>query len=619
MLSIGGTITLSVFISALMLALGQIWFLLQADRLINNKSTSSKLFWSSLIPGTGQVMSGHRHWGLFLNLSLLLTMLVQVIFIRVATTPIYEWIQRAFSLHAYSIFPFAHAFNPDSVLFFAASAPIWLMLYIFNLWDCCRISNDSKPAAFSNLLAIILSFIIPGFGNAFTQRKLSPWLLHGLSLTAGLLMVSGSGDSGGAWLGLYLSVLCSLASGIWGLILIIISSNPQIRLRIAGLIGVLIVLGIAGSLYYDAWDKRVKSPYFLVLDARGNIKTQVPAGSAFMCRTAKGGYAFLQQHYDYESSPIKLSVLDEDHRLTFTKEIANQKALASRSILHNKNGGFTVFLDYYSGEFSNSMKEKIIMCSLDEAGNVLSRKSYTVYTSNEYSSGYNYTTHAVWPEPDGGFLVIGRFCDMTVDHNLVFYKISSDQKIVLLNKTAVDYLGTDEPVFIKTKNGNILCGISDAKMLRLFDTQGRLLWTKEYDHNSKFDVKSIIETNDGGFMIAGHIYRDIDHFDQLDIVIMKTDAAGNIQWRKRHNAEDNASNSGYGRECSIARLDNGNYVLTTHFGFIAENGLEEPNGLRILFLDQYGNIIREKDLGRHGAGDTPRIDTTSDEIYVTGQ
>lgn len=612
MLSVTGNRPLLVFISALMLALGQIWVLIWADRLIKNKSTSSKLFWSSLIPGIGQVLSGHRRWGLFLNLSLLLTVLVQVEF-TVMTTPIYQWIQSAFSLNTSSAIPLMGAFDPYRMLVFGASAPIWLMLYIFSLWDCYRISSDTKPEVFSNLLVIIFSFVIPGFGNAFTQRKRSPWILLGMALTAGLLM------TGDGRLGAYLLIPCGLVSGIWGLILIIISSDSRTRLQLAGLIGVLIVAGIAGSYYYDAREKNVKSPYFLVLDARGNVKNQLPAGGTIMCRTAEGGYAFLQQQYDNKSNHINLSVLDENHQLIFTKEVDNQESLGARALLPNKNGGFTVFLDYYSGSFSESMIEKIVVCSLDKTGNVLSRKSYTVYTSHEYSSSYNYATHAVWPEPDGGFLVVGRFYDVAADHKLVFYKISSDQKIALLNKTEIDYLGTDDPVFIKTKNSNILCGTSDVRMLRLFDTKGRLLWTKEYDDDTEFDVKSIMEMDDGGFIIAGHTYRDINHFDQLDIVVMKTDAAGNIRWRTRHNFEDNVSNSGYGRECSIARLDNGSYVLATHFGFIADSSLKEPNDLRILFLDQYGNKIRQKDLGKHGAGDTPHIDTAGGEIYVTGQ
>ena len=63
------------------------------------------------------------------------------------------------------------------------------------------------------------------------------------------------------------------------------------------------------------------------------------------------------------------------------------------------------------------------------------------------------------------------------------------------------------------------------------DELGNLQWNKTYGGNwTEEDAWSIAQTNDGGFVLAGHSYTIGD----LDIYLVKTDSNGEMQWNKTY-------------------------------------------------------------------------------------
>ena len=96
----------------------------------------------------------------------------------------------------------------------------------------------------------------------------------------------------------------------------------------------------------------------------------------------------------------------------------------------------------------------------------------------------------------------------------------------------------------KSNNGNVsnhhplTPGFYDRDFwLIKVDSLGNLLWNKCYGGSGGDDANSLIQTLDGGFIMAGYTYsEDGDviglHGSGDDFWIVKTDSLGNLQWQK---------------------------------------------------------------------------------------
>lgn len=62
------------------------------------------------------------------------------------------------------------------------------------------------------------------------------------------------------------------------------------------------------------------------------------------------------------------------------------------------------------------------------------------------------------------------------------------------------------------------------------DSNGNMVWNKTYGGPQSEDVRSFIETSDGGFVLVGSTYSYGAGED--DIFLIKTDAYGNVQWNQ---------------------------------------------------------------------------------------
>ncbi len=114
---------------------------------------------------------------------------------------------------------------------------------------------------------------------------------------------------------------------------------------------------------------------------------------------------------------------------------------------------------------------------------------------------------------------------------------------------------------IRTRNGDFVAqgtstsynnGFIDWSMMRI-DSTGSLLWYKTYGiagNNSGAD--NFIQESDGSFVIAGYTHVG---FENHDMVVLKTDSAGNMLWSKRYPLSSNELAQG------IAKASNGDYII----------------------------------------------------------
>lgn len=172
---------------------------------------------------------------------------------------------------------------------------------------------------------------------------------------------------------------------------------------------------------------------------------------------------------------------------------------------------------------------------------------------------------------DNGFFVAGTLrTDIYVDKSISFLIKTDGAGNVIWAKTYSIYGGVDCTAAIQTSDGGyMLVGNSTAPgtsaMIFLIKTNasGDIVWTKiihaERDAIVHYPIycTDVKQTNDNGFIVKGTGDMWDDH-----PFLLKTDAAGNIQWMKSYRISIALNPSG---KSVIASADNG-CVFVTSFG-----------------------------------------------------
>jgi len=129
------------------------------------------------------------------------------------------------------------------------------------------------------------------------------------------------------------------------------------------------------------------------------------------------------------------------------------------------------------------------------------------------------------------------------------------------------------------------------------DAQGNLVWRRYFGGTNNDRAHSVVEANDGGFVLAG--FSESDDFDissskgSYDFWVVKITATGELVWEK--------SFGGTGIEISygMAKTDDNGYVITGNT-FSADVDISKNNGASDVWLikiDDSGNLVWEQTFG----------------------
>jgi len=146
-------------------------------------------------------------------------------------------------------------------------------------------------------------------------------------------------------------------------------------------------------------------------------------------------------------------------------------------------------------------------------------------------------------------------------------------------------------------------GGADVYVVKL-DAKGNLQWTKTIGGKNADGGSSIIQTSDGGYAIAG--YTESFSAGEADVYVVKLDANGNLQWTKTIGGENDDWGS------SLIQTSDGGYAIagsTTSFG---AGGAD----VYVVKLDAKGNLQWTKTIGGKSADGGSSIIQTSDGGYA---
>ena len=158
-------------------------------------------------------------------------------------------------------------------------------------------------------------------------------------------------------------------------------------------------------------------------------------------------------------------------------------------------------------------------------------------------------------------------------------------------------------------------GGSDYWVIKL-DSTGNIIWSKSYGGSNDETLKSIQQTTDGGYIIAGYSFSNngdvTGNHGISDYWIVKIDLVGNIIWQK----SIGVSNSDF--SSSIKQTTDGGYIVGgySHSNDFDVSGHHNAQDFWVVKLDILGNIVWQKSLGGDCAEQAYYIQQTTDGGYI---
>ena len=238
---------------------------------------------------------------------------------------------------------------------------------------------------------------------------------------------------------------------------------------------------------------------------------------------------------------------------------------------------------YYSG---------VIVAKISESGNILWQK---VIEKDQAEFGY-----CIRQTTDGGFIIAAQ-TQTPADGDFLLIKTDGNGN-VQWSKQMGSTPSSEVPFYVMqtSDHGYLISGTSRYGFYWLHmytvktDSTGNLEWEKAYNtfpFFSKCSVSKVIATSDGGYLIAGGSTRNQP---LSDIILLKLDSAGTIQWTKAYGGGD-AEYCG-----SILQNSNGDYVVCGESASSSGTGYYDA---LVMLIDSTGHLIKSSLFGSPNGDD----------------
>jgi hypothetical protein len=199
---------------------------------------------------------------------------------------------------------------------------------------------------------------------------------------------------------------------------------------------------------------------------------------------------------------------------------------------------------------------------------------------------------------DGGYIVVGYTKSYSAPENPSFddvYLIKTDSNgNMLWQKT---YGGPDRDAghsVLQTNDGGYIiigdtrsygAGGSDVYLIKT-DSNGNMIWQKTYGGTEWDEGYSLAQTNDGGYIVVG--YTKSYGAGDDDVYLIKTDTNGNLLWQKTYGGPD------WDVGFSLALTSDGGYIIT---GERHPSSAYYLGDVYLIKTDSNGNMLWQKTYG----------------------
>jgi hypothetical protein len=242
------------------------------------------------------------------------------------------------------------------------------------------------------------------------------------------------------------------------------------------------------------------------------------------------------------------------------------------------------------GYTASNYRSRYVITKVDLYGNIIFSKAYG-------DSVYQHNTQSIRKISDGNYIISdtrSNFATNGVNAGLIKIDPSGDTLWTryfssgLFRTIGAAAIETSDKGFALagwTDNGS---STTDQLYLVKTDSLGNKLWQKQYGGSLQEDTRSIVETPDKGFLIAG--WTTSYGGGYMDGFLIKTDSLGNQLWQKTYGGTPFAEGI-----ATITQLQDGNYLLAGEK--CLGPGVSDNDQGYLVKVDSNGTVIWEKNYG----------------------
>jgi hypothetical protein len=246
-------------------------------------------------------------------------------------------------------------------------------------------------------------------------------------------------------------------------------------------------------------------------------------------QTEEGGFLLGSATVPFLDNPVELLKVDSEGTLIWSKSYLGSSNFLGNWLIQTQDGAYAIAGQYAGGAW---------LAKIDEAGDLLWNKTYI-------GDGFSWATSVIQTN-DGGYALTGQTNTAmgqthisSNDANGFIWLLKTDASgNEMWNKT----LG-DETVnsLIQTSDGGYALvggGVSGNEpnyLLIKTDSAGEIQWTQTYGSKDKDFAYAVVQTADGGYALGGWMWLR-SNGGGLNLGIVKTDALGNLRWTQYYGA-----------------------------------------------------------------------------------
>jgi len=302
--------------------------------------------------------------------------------------------------------------------------------------------------------------------------------------------------------------------------------------------------------------------YVVKLDAKGNLQWTKTIGGPgdeigfSFIQTSDGGYAIAGSTGSFGAGWYDVYVvkLDANGSLQWTKTIGGPDFDVGNSLIQTSDGGYAIA---GSTQSFSAGGQDVYVVKLDANGNL----QWTKTIGGKKEDGGN----SLIQTSDGGYAIAGQTKSFGAGNGDVYVVKLDARGNLQWTKTIGGPASETGFSLIQTSDGGYAiagftasfgAGETDLYLVKL-DANGNLQWTKTIGGKKEDVGSSLIQTSDGGYVIAG----GTSSFGagKWDVYVVKLGADGNLQWTKTIGAKNEIFTIS-----SLIQTSDGGYAISSY-------------------------------------------------------
>jgi len=368
---------------------------------------------------------------------------------------------------------------------------------------------------------------------------------------------------------------------------------------------------VAGWTY--SFDSGGHDAYILKLNSKGEVqwqKTFVRENSddeaKSVRQTTDGGYIVAGRTGDFESGDLYILKLNSKGEAEWQETFGGEYSDVANSIQQTTDGGYTVA--GWTNSFGSGGEDLYIL-KLNSKGEAEWEKTF--------GGGDDDVANSIQQTTNGGYIVAGGTKSSGSGEQDTFVLKLNSKGEVEWQKTFGGKDDDEANSIQQTKDGGYIVagwtkssgsGLEDVYVLKL-NSKGDLEWQKTFGGKGGDEAKSIQQTKDGGYIVAG--WTRSFGSGKEDIYILKLNSKGDLEWQKTFGGENSdgansiqqTTDSGYivagwtksfgsGGDICLLKLDSKGWVDTTppEVKIISPSDWVELSGTIEINIDATDNV-----------------------------